>query len=257
MSMFYAGRHRAPSTKTPRRAGASMVAVAAVSLGTAAATAPGASAAPSAVSAPAAASASSATSATTFSGLVKRGHRGSLVKQVQRKVGVSADGVFGPMTQSAVKRYQKRNGLVADGIVGPRTGTKMGLRSTSTSTSRTSTRTSTRTVSSSSVLSTAASLVGTPYRYGGTSRSGFDCSGFTQYVFARHGKSLPRTAEQQRRATTRVYSPQPGDLVFFGAPAWHMGIYAGNGMMYDAGNARVDTTKRKIWTSNVTYGRVR
>ena len=36
-----------------------------------------------------------------------------------------------------------------------------------------------------------------------------------------------------------------------------MGIYAGNGMMYDAGNARVDTTKRKIWTSNVTYGRVR
>ncbi|WP_433955310.1 peptidoglycan-binding domain-containing protein, partial [Janibacter indicus] len=127
MSMFYAGRHRAPSTKTPHRAGASMVAVAAVSLGTAAATAPGASAAPSAVSAPAAASVSSATSATTFSGLVKRGHRGSLVKQVQRKVGVSADGVFGPMTQSAVKRYQKRNGLVADGIVGPRTGTKMGL----------------------------------------------------------------------------------------------------------------------------------
>lgn len=254
MSMFYAGRHRAPSTKSPHRAGASMVAVAAVSLGTAAATAPGASAAPSAVSAPAAASVSSATSATTFSGLVKRGHRGSLVKQVQRKVGVRADGVFGPMTQSAVKRYQKRNGLVADGIVGPRTGTKMGLRSTSTVSSRTTTRSS---VSTSSVLSTAASLVGTPYVYGGTSRSGWDCSGFTQYVFARHGKSLPRTAEQQRRATTRVYSPQPGDLVFFGAPAWHMGIYAGNGMMYDAGNARVDTTKRKIWTSNVTYGRVR
>ena len=254
MSMFYAGRHRARSTKTPHRAGASMVAVAAVSLGTAAATAPGASAAPSAVSAPAAASVSSATTATTFSGLVKRGHRGSLVKQVQRKVGVSADGIFGPMTQSAVKRYQKRNGLVADGIVGPRTGTKMGLRSTSTVSSRTTTRSS---VSTSSVLSTAASLVGTPYVYGGTSRSGWDCSGFTQYVFARHGKSLPRTAEQQRRATTRVYSPQPGDLVFFGAPAWHMGIYAGNGMMYDAGNARVDTTKRKIWTSNVTYGRVR
>ena len=254
MSLFYSGRHRAPSTKTPHRAGASMVAVAAVSLGTAAATAPGASAAPSAVSAPAAASVSSATSATTFSGLVKRGHRGSLVKQVQRKVGVTADGVFGPMTQSAVKRYQKRNGLVADGIVGPRTGTKMGLRSTSTVSSRTTTRSS---VSTSSVLSTAASLVGTPYVYGGTSRSGWDCSGFTQYVFARHGKSLPRTAEQQRRATTRVYSPQPGDLVFFGAPAWHMGIYAGNGMMYDAGNARVDTTKRAIWTSNVTYGRVR
>lgn len=257
MSMFYAGRHRAPSTKTPQRTGASLVAVAAFGLGTAAATAPAASAAPATVSAPSAASVSSASSATStasFSGLVRRGARGYVVKQIQWRTGVSADGVFGPMTESAVKRYQRRNGLGADGVVGPRTGTKMGLRSTSTVSSRTTTRSS---VSTSSVLSTAASLVGTPYVYGGTSRSGWDCSGFTQYVFARHGKSLPRTAEQQRRATTRVYSPQPGDLVFFGAPAWHMGIYAGNGMMYDAGNARVDTTKRKIWTSNVTYGRVR
>lgn len=252
MSLFYSGRHRAASTSSTHRAGASIVA--AVSLGTAAATAPAASAAPATVAAPSVKAAPSAPSTATFSGIVRQGARGEIVKQIQRKVGTSVDGIFGPMTRAGVVRYQKRNGLVADGIVGPRTGTKMGLRSTSTVSSRTTTRSS---VSTSSVLSTAASLVGTPYVYGGTSRSGWDCSGFTQYVFARHGKSLPRTAEQQRRATTRVYSPQPGDLVFFGAPAWHMGIYAGNGMMYDAGNPRVDTTKRKIWTSNVTYGRVR
>ena len=54
------------------------------------------------------------------------------------------------------------------------------------------------------------------YSYGGTSPAGFDCSGFTAYVFRQVGISLPRTAEQQRQAVTRVSNPQPGDLVFFG-----------------------------------------
>ncbi|MCW4601658.1 NlpC/P60 family protein [Janibacter hoylei] len=253
MSMFYTGRHRTPSTssQTGKRAGATMVAVAAVSLGTATA------GAQSATAAPATQSTQSATAKASFSGLVKQGSRGTVVKQIQRKVGVTADGVFGPKTKAAVKRWQKRKGLAADGVVGPRTGTKMGLKSSSSrSTSTRSSRTSTRSVSSSSVLSTASNLVGTPYRSGGTTPSGFDCSGFTKYVYARHGKTLPRTAEQQRRSTTRVSSPRAGDLVFFGAPAWHVGIYAGNGKMYDAGNSRVDTTKRAIWTSAVTYGRV-
>lgn len=245
MSKFYAGRHRAASTKITHHAGASMLAVAAISLGGTAIGAQSATAAPASQSVSAKA---------TFSGLVKQGSRGSVVKQVQRKVGVSADGVFGPATKSAVKRWQKRHGLTADGVVGSRTGSKMGLKGGST-TSRPSS-TATRPVASSSLLSTAASLVGTPYRMGGTSTSGFDCSGFTKYVFARHGKNLPRTAEQQRQSTTRVSSPRAGDLVFFGAPAWHVGIYAGNGKMYDAGNSRVDTTKRAIWTNAVTYGRV-
>ncbi|QBF48082.1 cell wall lytic activity [Janibacter limosus] len=200
----------------------------------------------------------SSTARTNFTGLVRQGSRGTVVKQVQRVVGVSADGIFGSGTAAAVKRWQRSHGLTADGVVGPRTGSAMGItgstRSTTTTTSRSTTRTA---VSSSGIINTAASLVGTPYVMGGTSPStGFDCSGFTQYVFARNGKTLPRTAEQQRQATTRVSSPRVGDLVFFGAPAWHMGIYAGNGQMYDAGNSRVDTTKRAIWTSAVTYGRV-
>lgn len=246
MSMFYAARHRSPATSSPagKRAGATLVAVAAVGLGT------------TTVGAQAATAAPSAQSASTFSGLVKQGSRGTVVKQVQRKVGVSADGVFGPRTATAVKRWQARHGLTADGVVGSRTGTKMGLTGSSR-TSSTASRTSTRTtVSSSGLLNTAASHSGTPYRYGGTSPSGWDCSGFTKYVFARHGKNLPRTAEQQRQATTRVSSPRAGDLVFIGAPAWHVGIYAGGGQMYDAGNSRVDTSKRAIWTNAVTYGRV-
>ena len=190
-----------------------------------------------------------ATSTSNFTGLVRYGDRGSLVTQVQRVVGVSADGVFGPATLSAVKSWQGSHGLVADGVVGPATGSAMGL------TASRETMTTSRTTSRSGLIATAASLVGTPYRWGGTTTSGFDCSGFTQYVFARNGISLPRTAEQQRQAATRVSSPQVGDLVFFGAPAWHMGIYAGNGMMYDSGSSGSTVTKRAIWTSSVTYGR--
>ena len=106
------------------------------------------------------------------------------------------------------------------------------------------------------VLAIAAQYEGLMYSYGGTSPStGFDCSGFTQYVFRQVGISLPRTAEEQRNATTRVSNPQPGDLVFFGSPAYHVGIYAGNGMMWDSPRSGKAVALRSIWSSNVTYGR--
>jgi cell wall-associated NlpC family hydrolase len=96
---------------------------------------------------------------------------------------------------------------------------------------------------------------GNDYVYGGTTPAGFDCSGYTQWVFGKAGKSLPRTAEAQRQAATPVSDPQPGDLVFFGAPAFHVGIYAGGGMMYDSPRTGKATAKRSIWSSSVTYGR--
>jgi peptidoglycan DL-endopeptidase CwlO len=108
---------------------------------------------------------------------------------------------------------------------------------------------------SSGVLGIAAGLAGISYVYGGTTPSGFDCSGYTQYVFARAGKSLPRTAEAQRAAATPVSNPQPGDLVFFGAPAYHVGIYAGGGMMWDSPRTGKSTSKQTIWSSSVTYAR--
>lgn len=106
------------------------------------------------------------------------------------------------------------------------------------------------------VLAIAAQYEGLMYSYGGTSPStGFDCSGFTQYVFRQIGISLPRTAEQQRQAVTPVSNPQPGDLVFFGSPAYHLGIYAGNGMMWDSPRSGKAVALRSIWSSSVTYGR--
>jgi peptidoglycan hydrolase-like protein with peptidoglycan-binding domain len=60
--------------------------------------------------------------------VVKRGDRGSAVRSIQRQLGISADGVFGPMTERAVKRFQRRHDLVPDGIVGPLTRGALGLK---------------------------------------------------------------------------------------------------------------------------------
>jgi cell wall-associated NlpC family hydrolase len=109
---------------------------------------------------------------------------------------------------------------------------------------------------SGGVLGIAAQYEGIMYYYGGTTpETGFDCSGFTQYVFRQVGISLPRTAEEQRQFVTPVSDPQPGDLVFFGQPASHMGIYAGNGKMWDSPRTGKAVALRDIWSSAVTYGR--
>jgi cell wall-associated NlpC family hydrolase len=109
--------------------------------------------------------------------------------------------------------------------------------------------------STGGVIGIAASLAGIPYVYGGTTPAGFDCSGYTQYVFAKLGINLPRTAEDQRQAVTAVSNPQPGDLVFFGSPAYHVGIYAGNNMMWNSPHGGAVVALQAIWSSTVTYGR--
>lgn len=99
----------------------------------------------------------------------------------------------------------------------------------------------------SSLVQNALSLVGVPYVFGGTSRSGFDCSGFTLYVFKGSGISLPRTSSSQFTVGTSVSRAQlqSGDLVFFTtyAPgASHVGIYIGGGNFVHASNSGVRTT---------------
>ena len=110
--------------------------------------------------------------------------------------------------------------------------------------------------SGSSVLSVAARYVGIRYRWGGTTAAGFDCSGFTQYVYGVLGKHLPRTVAQQREAARIVPRSQAkiGDLVIFGNS--HIGIYAGNNMMYDSPHSGSSVSLRKIYSSNVSFGRV-
>ena len=91
----------------------------------------------------------------------------------------------------------------------------------------------TRTGSGSNVVSFAESLVGVPYVYGGTTPSGFDCSGFVQYVYSHFGVNLPRTTTQQENCGTQipVSQAQPGDLYFWGpkGATYHVAICVGNG----------------------------
>ena len=104
--------------------------------------------------------------------------------------------------------------------------------------------------SSSGLVDLAMQYLGTRYVYGGASPSGFDCSGFTMYIYSQIGYSLPHTATGQWQSGigTRVYSIselQPGDLVFFNDPSRnagkacsHVGIYIGNGQHIHSSSSR-------------------
>ena len=90
-------------------------------------------------------------------------------------------------------------------------------------------------VDGSDVVANATRYLGTPYRWGGTDpATGLDCSGFVQQVYEDLGVDLPRVSREQARAGTAVLdlaSARPGDLVAFGDPVDHIGIYIGHGRM--------------------------
>lgn len=105
------------------------------------------------------------------------------------------------------------------------------------------------------IINTAKSFLGTPYVWGGTSPSGFDCSGFTQYVLAQNGKSIPRTSQEQFASGQAVDKSQlqAGDLVFYGnGEATHVGIYEGNNKIIHSphtGDVVKESDFSTYWTS--------
>ncbi len=92
----------------------------------------------------------------------------------------------------------------------------------------------------SSIIRTARDYLGVPYRYGGTTPGGFDCSGFVMYVFRKNGYAMPRGTTAQFREGRRIglREARPGDLVFFNTGGRkrisHVGIYAGRGRFIHA-----------------------
>ncbi len=133
----------------------------------------------------------------------------------------ASTGYFGTVTKQAVVNYQASKKLTADGIVGHATA---------------------RAIKVDRVIQTGKAYQGVPYVWGGTTPSGFDCSGFTQYVMAKNGITIPRTAALQYQTGTSVSksSLMPGDLVFFQtyqAGASHVGIYLGNDQFVNASSS--------------------
>lgn len=105
------------------------------------------------------------------------------------------------------------------------------------------------------IVEIASQYVGVPYLWGGTTPEGFDCSGYTSYVYAQVGITLPRTSSAQRGAGTVVSraDAQPGDLIW--TPG-HIAIYAGGNMQVDAPVPGKTIQIREIWQSSPTFIRV-
>ena len=128
--------------------------------------------------------------------------------------------------------YAGKTGYIsADYLVTASSGTAISPSNTAASVSISAKR--------QSVLNYAAQFLGVPYVYGGSTPSGFDCSGFTSYVFKNTVGSIPRVAQAQYDATTRVSRDDllPDDLVFFGSSTSsisHVGIYIGSNQFIHA-----------------------
>jgi len=114
------------------------------------------------------------------------------------------------------------------------------------------------------LIATALSVRGTPYRNGGSDPSGFDCSGFTQWVFAHHGVALPREVDEQFKVGKKIKLDdlKPGDLVFFhtvSRGASHVGIFVADDQFVHApsskGVVRVESINASYWSSRFVGGR--
>ena len=178
------------------------------------------------------------------------GDSGAAVTEIQRALAsagydITVDGDFGPATEAALINYQKDHGLEVDGLAGPAVYRSL-LGQEFPTVSRGLMGGNRR------LIATAMQYMGVPYVYGGSSPSGFDCSGFVQYVYRQVGIDLPRTADIQFEVGVPVSKSelQAGDLVFFAGDyvnVSHVGIYLRDGEFIHASTTygiAIDTLSR-------------
>ena len=176
------------------------------------------------------------------------GDKGWKIKQAQQyllKLGFEpgeTDGRFTKSTRKALRKFQKKYNLKETGNLDNATYEELKWQAEAKEYGGN--------VASTKILKTAAQYKGVPYVFGGTTPNGFDCSGYVQYVFAKNGIRLTRTADTQALEGKFVSKKnlKPGDLVFFTTyepGASHVGIYAGNNQFWNA------TSSRGIMLSNL------
>lgn len=176
---------------------------------------------------------------------------------------IDVDGVFGVGTEQAVRKFQKQHGLEVDGVVGKATFMELTGQVLPTGPVRrfgnggygSHQGTATSGVAQQ-LLGIANQYRGVPYVFGGTTPSGFDCSGFTRYVYSAVGIDLPRMADEQYDVGSSVSMSnlQPGDLVFFTTympGVSHVGIYIGDDQFINASNdgVSVASLQSRYWSS--------
>jgi len=88
-----------------------------------------------------------------------------------------------------------------------------------------------------SIVNDAKKYIGTSYKYGGTTVSGFDCSGFTQFIYGRNGYNIPRTVTEMEKTFRRTKNPGVGDIVTFNNPK-HVGILIGGNKFIHSSTSR-------------------
>lgn len=222
-----------------------------------------------------------ATTAMASATTLQYGDKGRNVIAVQQQLikhGYNAtdkNGVYGKETKWAVRLFQQDRGLPVDGIIGPATynalmgaprttkavlSNNAATKAVATKSAFTNQNAQSRRLAGQSVklnnlkkvqtsnniqgiLAEADKYRGVPYVFGGTTPSGFDCSGYVKYVFAKQGIALPRLADEQYNVGVEVSRAnlKAGDLVFFETyepgPS-HSGIYIGNGKFISATSSR-------------------
>jgi cell wall-associated NlpC family hydrolase len=166
---------------------------------------------------------------------------------------------YGDITKKAVMDFQQNKGLDVDGVFGP--NSYKTLINATSSPSRSDEGRRSKTIS---IISTAKKYLKVPYVFGGTSASGFDCSGYTSFVYSQNGISLPRTSQDQAQAGTKIEKAnvQIGDLLIFSntyksGPS-HAGIYLGNNQFIHAsstGKGVIISELDNYYNNHLSYGR--
>ena len=163
------------------------------------------------------------------------------------------DGRISKDTTEAIKKFQKEHGLKKSGKLDTKTYNKISWEAFKME--------GIPDVRGKDIVKTAAKYKGVPYKFGGTTPKGFDCSAYVQYVFGKHDAKLARTADAQVLDGIFVLKSKlkPGNLVFFStyaSGASHVGIYAGSGKFWSASTSRgvvLDSLDTGYWKEHY-YG---